>query len=179
MVIIEIILIFIIYLSVLIGGFYYVDLIMTRDQFTRSDLKNITPYLKKLWDLIQDRYAITVFATIFAGSAIIGIAIPLLSYHWFLNSAILFAIIYIVLPVIKNYFEQSRVTATENALDTSANIFIRYADVIIFGFGAGTATSCIYNWGASKEINFFWFLINFIVITVLLGLVLKNALKEE
>ncbi len=177
--ILELILIFIIYLFIIITGYYYIDLIITRDEFTKNDLKSIGPYYKKIWSNIQERFSLPVMFLFLAGSALIGLLIPLFTYNWFVNSSIIFAVVFVVLPITKKYFEESQVTATENALDTSANIFIKYAEIIVFGFGAGTAATVMYNWGSSREINFIWFLINIIIITVLLGVIVRNYLNKE
>jgi hypothetical protein len=171
-VIIEIVLIYVAYLILLILGSYYVDLYLSKDQFTKNELKDIMPYLKESLNRVLRTYSILVI------SSAIGIALPMLSQHWFLNSAILFLVMFFTFPLAKKNLEKAKVTTGGNLSDTAMNIFTEYDNIILTGFGAGTATGLMYNWGVYKAIHFLWFLINFIVLSILVGIAIKNAIKQ-
>jgi hypothetical protein len=177
-VIIEILIMYIVYLSLLVFGSYYVDLYISKDQFTKEELKNVLPYLSKLLNKIINSYSIPLFLAILLVSSIIGIALPLLSDHWFLNSSIIFLVMFFTFPVAKKNFEKTQVTIGGNMSDTVTNIFTRYYNVILVGFGNGTATGIMYNWGVYKSVHFLWFLINLIALSVMVGVAIKNFFDQ-
>jgi hypothetical protein len=177
-VIIEIVLIYVAYLILLILGSYYVDLYLSKDQFTKNELKDIMPYLKESLNRVLRTYSMPLLAVILVISSAIGIALPMLSQHWFLNSAILFLVMFFTFPLAKKNLEKAKVTTGGNLSDTAMNIFTEYDNIILTGFGAGTATGLMYNWGVYKAIHFLWFLINFIALSILVGIAIKNAIKQ-
>jgi hypothetical protein len=175
---IEIILIYIVYLFVLIVGSYYVDLYLSKDQFTKEELKDVLPYLSKLWRKIAHSYSVSLVAAILTVSSLFGILFPMVSQNWFLNSSIIFLIMYFSFPVLKKNFDKTTVTVSGSYADTATNIFVKYHEIILIGFGAGTATGLIYNWGVFKAVHFLWFLVNLIALSILIGLAIKNIQHE-
>lgn len=172
--IIEIILIYIVYLILLILGSYYVNLYLTQDQFTKEELKNVIPYLIKLRDSIANNYSMTILAVILIVSSLVGIALTMVTEYWLLNSAIIFAVMFFIFPLVKKNFDKAMVTTGGNLSDTAMNMFLKYYNFILIGFGTGTASAIMYNWGAFKSIHFLWFLINIIALTILLGITINN-----
>ena len=175
---VTIIILYIVYLIILILGSYYVNLYLSQDQFTKEELKNIVPYLTKLWNSIANNYSMAILAGSLIVSSIIGIALTMLTQHWFLNSAVIFAVMFFVFPLAKKNFDKAMVTTGGNLSDTAMNIFLKYYNFILVGFGTGTASGLMYNWGAFKAIHFLWFLINIIVLTILLGITIKNIVHQ-
>jgi hypothetical protein len=173
-VIIEIILIYIVYLMLLTLGSYYVNLYLTQDQFTKEELKNVIPYLIKLRDSIANNYSMTILAVILIVSSLVGIALTMVTEYWLLNSAIIFAVMFFIFPLVKKNFDKAMVTTGGNLSDTAMNMFLKYYNFILIGFGTGTASAILYNWGAFKSIHFLWFLINIIALTILLGITINN-----
>jgi hypothetical protein len=173
-VIIEILLIYIIYLTVIILGSYYVNLYLSKDQFTKDELKDIVPYLTKLWSRINNIYSMSIMMICIGAASLIGVLLPMLSQHWFLNSAIIFIVMFFTFPLAKKNFDIARITTGGSFSDTAMSIFVKYHSFILIGFGTGTATGIMYNWGVSKEINFLWFLVNLIVLTIMIGMVIKD-----
>ena len=169
---------FIVYLSLLILGSYYVNLYVSKDQFTKDELKNVMPYLTQLMGKIVNNYSTSILIATLLVSSIIGIALPLLSDHWFLNSSIIFLVMFFAFPVAKKNFEKTQVTTGGTLSDTIINIFTRYYNVILIGFGNGSATGLMYNWGVYKSVHFLWFLINLIALSVLTGVAIKNFNEE-
>jgi hypothetical protein len=175
---IEILLIYIVFLSILILGSYYVDLYLSKDQFTKEELKDVLPYLLKLWRKVSHSFSMLLLAVILAVSSLLGILFPMVSQNWFLNSSIIFLTMFFSFPVLKRNFDKTTVTVSGSYADTAMNIFVKYHNIILVGFGAGTASGLIYNWGAFKAVHFLWFLVNLIVLSILTGMVIKNILHE-
>lgn len=171
---IEIIIIYIVYLIILIVGSYYVNLYLSQEQFTKEELKDIIPYLTKLWNSIANNYSMVILAGSLIIASVAGILPTMLSQHWFLNSAIIFTVMFFVFPLAKKNFDKAMVTTGGNLSDAAINIFLRYYNFILIGFGAGTASGLMYNWGVFKAVHFLWFLINIIVLTILIGVCIKN-----
>ena len=70
------------------------------------------------------------------------------------------------------------VTTGAGFSDTVMNIFSKYYNFILLGFGTGTGAGLMYNWGVYKTVPFLWFLINFTVISILLGMVIYNVYNQ-
>jgi hypothetical protein len=177
-VIIEILLIYVFYLALIILGSYYVNLYLTKDQFTKDELKDILPYMTKFWNKIANTYSMSIMAICIGVASLIGILLPMLSQHWFLNSAIIFIVMFFTFPLAKKNFDMALITTGGTFADTAMGIFVKYNNIILIGFGTGTATGIMYNWAVFKAINFLWFLVNLIVLTIFIGIVIKNANNE-
>lgn len=173
--IIELLIIYLVYLLLLILGSYYVNLYISKDQFTKDELKNILPYLSQLWSKIINNHSTPILVATFIISATIGIALPLLSDHWFLNSSIIFLVMFFSFPVAKKNFDKTQITTGGSFSDTIINIFCRYYNVILIGFGNGTATGLMYNF---KTLHFLWFLINLIALSIMVGVAIKNYIEQ-
>jgi hypothetical protein len=167
-----------VYLILIILGSYYVDLYLSKDQFTKEELKNVIPYLTKFWYGMANNYALTILAVILVISSLVGIALTMVTQHWLLNSAIIFAVLFFIFPLAKKNFDKAMVTTGGNLSDTAMNMFLKYYNFILVGFGTGTASALMYNWGAFKAIHFLWFLINIIALTILLGITIKNIANQ-
>jgi hypothetical protein len=178
-VVIELILLFLAYLAAVIFGSYYVNLYITRDQFSKEDLKNVFPYISDLWSGITSNNSLAALLGILIASSFVGILITMITRNWFLNSSIIFVILFLTFPLAKKSFEKARVTTGGGFGDRTVEVFAKYDSFILIGYGAGTGTALMYNWGVYKAVPFLWFLINFIVITILLGMVIKNVANPE
>ncbi len=172
--VIEIILIYILYLMIIVLGSYYVNLYLSKDSFTKEELKEVIPYLTKLWNKIKNNYSMTILLVCIGVASLIGILLAMLSQNWFLNSAILFVVMFFTFPLAKKNFDSAMITTGGNISDTAMGIFVKYQAVILIGFGTGTATGLMYNWGVYKSINFLWFLVNIIVMTIIIGMCIKE-----
>lgn len=173
--IIELLIIYLVYLLLLILGSYYVNLYISKDQFTKEELKDILPYISQLWSKIINNHSSPILIAAFVLSSIMGLALPLLSDHWFLNSSIIFLVMFFTFPVAKKNFDKTRITTGGSLSDTVINIFGRYYNVILIGFGNGTATGLMYNY---KTLHFIWFLVNLIALSVMVGVAIKNFVDE-
>ena len=176
--ILELILIYFVYLVIIILGSYYIDLFLSKDQYTKKEIKNSLPYFSKLLDTIKHTYSITSLVVIVSATSLLGILLPVLIQHWLTNSAIFFAVLFFILPLLKKQLEKYKVSDSENPLDNLSNIIIRYDDIILIGLGLGTASAIILNWGTTKFIPFLWFLVNIIIISILLGITFYKFIKK-
>jgi hypothetical protein len=173
-VIIELLIMYAVYLLLLILGSYYVNLYVSKDQFTKEELKEVLPYLSQLLSKIINNYSTSIFIATLSISSIIGIALPLLSDQWLLNSSIIFLVMFFTFPIAKKNFDKTQVTTGGTTSDIVKNIFTRYYNVILIGFGNGSATGLMYNWGVNKSVHFLWFLINLIALSVMVGVSIRN-----
>jgi hypothetical protein len=77
------------------------------------------------------------------------------------------------------YFEQTRVTISEDYRDFLQLIYTKYYNFILTGFFSGFAAQLIDNWVNKKIINFYWFIINFLIITGLTVIIYNNDIFES
>jgi hypothetical protein len=159
---------------IIVLGSYYVNLYLSKDSFTKEELKEVMPYMMKLWNKISNNYSMSVLLISLCVASLIGIMLAMLSQHWFLNSAILFVVMFFVFPLAKKNFDSVMITTGGTFSDTAMSIFVKYHSIILVGFGTGTATGLMYNWGVYKSINFLWFLVNIIVMTILIGMCINE-----
>jgi predicted ABC-type exoprotein transport system permease subunit len=169
----------ILYLAFILVGVYYFNLITQKEQYTRDELKNVIPFFKESWKKVSSDYPASLFLSILVISAFFGVVIPMIFRHWVTNSSIFFVILFFILPLVKKYLEKSQVAESKSYSDNLSNLFIRYMDIIITGFGTGLGSALIYNWRDLPEIYSPFFLINIIIISLFLGHTVKNVLKEE
>jgi len=172
--IISIFLVYVILLLLILIGTHYFNLILSKEEFTRADITNLSRFFNQLWSGIKNTYPLSVFIFMILASSIIGILIPSVIQHWFTNSSILFLCVYFIFPLLKKYYEQSQVTTSENYSDTAVNIFVRYNSVIIIGFGAGTGAVLLYHIRTMEHIHTLWLLINLIILIIFMGILIRN-----
>lgn len=175
---IEFVSLFVVYLMMVVLGSYYVNLYITQDKFSKEELKAVVPYFTRLWNRIASDYSMLIFGVTFGVSTLLGIALPMLSEHWLLNSAILFVAMFYTFPLVKKSIEKANVTTGGNLYDTATGIFAKYNNFILIGFGSGTATALMYNWAVNNSVHFLWFVVNFILISILIGIAVHNVAKD-
>ncbi|MFC1670386.1 hypothetical protein ACFL20_08330 [Spirochaetota bacterium] len=170
--------IYIIYFLLILIASYYVNLFLTKDEYTKDELKNVIPYLKNYWDKIKGNYSLIIIIIILVISSLIGYLIPAVITHWITNSSIFFVIVFFVLPIIKKRFEITQVTSSENYSDKIANIFVKYIDIIIIGFGSGLGSALISNWRKLIDIHSFWFVLNIVIVSIFLGISFSRVTED-
>jgi hypothetical protein len=175
--VLEFILIYVIFIFIVLVAYYYSSLIMSKEQYTRDELKGVIKFFPVFLGKISEKYSFIMFFATMIVSSLIGMFIPAVSYHWFANSAILFGAVFAGLPVLKKNFEASRVTESQSYSDTAQNFILKYNESLIFGFGIGAGSILISNWGSSKEISFIWFILNLVIIIVLLTMTIKKIFE--
>jgi len=157
---------------------YYVNLISSKDQYTREEISNILPFVAETWQKVYSRYPSPMLFLMLLGSSFIGLLIPFLSSHWFFNSAVFFVVLYLVAPLAKERVDSVKVSNSDEIKDDLTNLFSRFTYIIVLGFGLGTATSLMYNWAQEKELSFLWFLLNLAAIVLLEVHMMNKELNE-
>lgn len=169
---------FIIFTAICMILTYYFNLFVTQNVYTRSELSNVFPQVGNMLNKIYNKYSIPYLIIFFAVSSLTGILILSIFGNWFFNSAILPAVCYFFGPRLAVYFEQTRVTITEDTTDIIQALYSKYYNIIMIGFFCGYATKLIDNWINNEEIGFYWFILNFIIITSMTVITLRNDIFE-
>jgi len=170
---------FIIYSAISFILTYYFNLFTSKNEYTRQELSDILPQLGVMIKKITSNYSVVSLISILLLSAFIAIIILSIFSNWLINSAIIPLIIYFTGPKMAIYFEETRVTVSNNYADMLETVYSRYYRYIMAGFNAGFSTKLIDNWINAGAFSFYWFIINFVIITVLILLILKEDIFEK
>ncbi|PKL18415.1 MAG: hypothetical protein CVV49_06015 [Spirochaetae bacterium HGW-Spirochaetae-5] len=157
---------------------YYFNLFISKSVYTRSELSNILPQLGSMINTIYYRYSIIYLAGFYLLSGLMGILLLSLFENWIINSALIPVILFYSAPKLAVYFEQTRVTISENYKDIAEALYSKYYNYILSGFSAGYASKLIENCFTNSFISFTWFIINFLIIIAIAVLALRNDIFE-
>lgn len=157
---------------------YYFNLFISQSVYTRSELSNILPQLGNMLSVIYNKYSMLYLFLFFLGSAFIGIIILSVFSNWIIDSALLPLILYFSGPRLAVYFEQTRVTISEDYKDIAEALYSKHYSYIMTGFFTGYASKLIDNWITNGEISFYWFIINFMIITAITVMTFRNDIFE-
>ncbi len=174
----QILITFIIFSIICLILTYYFNLFISKSVYTRSEISNILPHLGSMVNTIYSKYSIFYLAGFYLISGFIGIFILTLFENWIINSALLPFILFYTAPRLAVYFEQTRVTISENYKDIAEALYTKYYNYILSGFSAGYASKLIENCFSNGFISFTWFIINFIIVTAIVILALRNDIFE-
>ncbi len=175
----QIILTFLIYSSIAFILTYYFNLFISKEEYTRQDFSDILPKLGNMLTKISSNYPLLNLSGIILISAILAIIILSIFNNWIINSALLPLLLYFFGPRLATYFEETRVTITDNYKDILEIIYARYYRYIMAGFFMGFGTKLIDNWVNAGLMSFYWFIINFFINTALLVLILREDIFEK
>ena len=170
----HVILSFFIYTIIVFILTYYFNLFASKTEYTRSEFSNILPQLGSMLGKIYSNYSILGITGMMLLAGVLGILIPAIFTAGIINSCIFCVLLYFISPKLAVYFEQTRVTISDNFTDNMQIIFSRYYHYILIGFNSGYAARLIYNWAEADVISFYWLLINILVITLLSILTLRD-----
>lgn len=174
----QLVITFIIFSFICLVITYYFNLFISQSIYTRNEIRDVLPQLGIMIQKIYNKYSILTLAGLYILSGFTGILILLIFQNWIINSALLPLILYISGPRLAVYFEQTRVTLSEDYKDILELIYIKYNDYILTGFFSGYAAQLIDNWINSGIINFYWFILNFSIITGLTVITFRNNIFE-
>jgi len=174
----QILITFIIFTIICLILTYYFNLFITQSVYTRSELSNILPQLGNMINTVYYRYSFLYLSGFYLLSCFAGILILSIFENWIINSALFPFILFTSAPRLAVYFEQTRVTISENYKDIAEALYSKYYNYIVSGFSAGYASKLIDNWINTEYISFYWFIINFIIITVITVLSFRNDIFE-
>jgi hypothetical protein len=158
---------------------YYIHLLSSKDQYTREELSNILPYISGYLSMLAEKYHQTGFLLALLPASLVGMLFPVITDHWFFSSSILFIIAYLLLPILKERFESTRVMASSSRVDDVSNFMARHAGVIVIGLGGGMGSSLMYTWAHDKELGFLWFIMNLSILIVLMEFALSREYNEQ
>jgi len=175
---IQIIFTFIIYLFCTVVITYYYNLLISKNEYSRDEIEKVMPQLVSIWKKISAKYSALNLIFIISIAGLIGGGIPGIMHNSIINSALLPFVVYFFLPKAAVYFEETRVTTSESFADVLEDIYVKYYLLINSSFIAGYASTMIYNWANLGIISFYWFIINFAIITGILVLSLKEMIYE-
>ncbi len=157
---------------------YYLNLFISQNVYTRSELSNIFPQLGNMLNIIYNKYSMLYLAGFFIISCFAGIIILSVFENWIINSAMLPLILFYSVPRVAVYFEQTRVTISEDYKDIAEALYSKYYNYILIGFFSGYTAKLIDNWINADVINFYWFIINFAIITAITVLTFRKDIFE-
>lgn len=170
----HVIITFFIYTIIVFILTYYFNLFASKTEYTRSEFSNILPQLGNMFGKIYANYSVIGLTGIMLLSGALGILIPAIFTASIINSSLLCILLYFIGPKLAVYFEQTRVTISDNFTDNMQIIFARYYHYILAGFNSGYAARLIFNWAEADIISFYWLLINLLIITLLSTLILRD-----
>ena len=61
----------------------------SKDQYTKDELKDILPYLKRHWDNVSGNFSMVIFFIILFLLSFVGYMIPVIIPNWITNSSII------------------------------------------------------------------------------------------
>ena len=157
---------------------YYFNLFVSQNVYTKSELSNVFPQLGNMISKIYNKYSVLYLIVFFIISSLTGILILAIFENMVINSAILPFICYFFGPRLAVYFEQTRVTISEDNKDIAQALYSKYYNIILIGFFCGFATKLIDNWINLEVIGFYWFIVNFVIISALTVITLRNDIFE-
>jgi len=157
---------------------YYFNLFITQTVYTRSELSNILPQLGNMLKIIYTKYSILHLSVLYLLSGLIAIILLYIFKSWVFNSAIFPVILYFSGPRLAVYFEQTRVIISEDYKDIAEALYVKYYSFILTGFFSGYAVKLIDNWINNGIIDFYWFILNFIILIIISILTLRNEIFE-
>ncbi len=158
---------------------YYITLFMTKDEFTKDEFKNLTPYFKGVAAVATQNFQISWLLLILVFSGLLGVVLPVFFVNSFFNSIFPFLLVYFAFPFLARFLAERQVTDSDSPSDYAANIFIKYHSVFSFGFGLGVLTGFSYNWVHQLTTGFLFFAFNFAAAIVLLQFALTIVLQEK
>ena len=97
----ELLLLYIFYVFGVVSVTYYINLFVTQEQYTRTELKSIGPWFKLVASSLSSMHTIPMVLIALLGSSFVAILLQYITYHWIVNSAIIFLIIFFILPYLK------------------------------------------------------------------------------
>lgn len=171
--------VFVVFVLFLLSVGYYVTLLSSKDVYTREEIASVLPYISGALGKLAEKYSTGGFLLVFLLAALFGMALPFTANNLFFNSCAIFALLYAILPIVRERFASTRVVASEYYRDDIANFIARYAGLIVVGFGSGNGAALMYVWATTKELGFLWLLLNLAILCVLLELAFLKELAEE
>ncbi len=174
----QVIISFFIYTVICLLFTYYYNLFISQSVYTRSELGNILPQLSNMLLIIISKHSIFYILVFYLASGFTAMLILSLFENWFFNSALLPFIFFITAPRVALYFEQTRVTLTEDYKDILESFFTKYHPYILSGFFSGYSSKLMDNWVNYNFFPFYWLFINLVIISAITVILLRKEIFD-
>ena len=178
MTLIYVVSVYAVYLFIILVIAYHAGLLSAKTEYTRQELTDMAPLLNTVRGKLTMKYSPSFVIILMLISSLIGILFSDLP-HWFFQSALLTIVFFIVLPVLQKHFQDRMVIASSEVSDTAANIFAKYCEFIILGYGTGFGAGFMYYWNATHDMFFLWFAVNIVLVTALMVVTAKKIIAEH
>lgn len=166
--------IYLIFLSIILLVSNYYLLFSKTDHYTRTDLTDFLPFFRNLADGISKIGNPFIFAITVILFSIIGMLIAGLIHSWVTNSAIVFLILLLLIPLLLIGFSDKK-----DSNSWAINYLIQYYKPIEFGFGTGTGVMIIYNFRALTDISPLFLIANILGVTILNCFVIMRIVSDK
>jgi hypothetical protein len=149
--------------SLSLAVYYYVNLIFSKQEYSRNEFTNLIPFITFVFKKIKENIS---FIHIVIGLVLFVLPVLVLSLvrNWLVNSVILLAAAYYVYPLLMTY------TAGLKEDDTFTAVVRKTVSLYYFGlyaFGTALCTMFTYNFFAFRNTGTIFFFVNFIAAFVL------------
>ncbi len=145
MYIITLIIFFAISLLLMLAIYYFLTLVMSKNDYTKDDLTGFRNFLKNIVpSLADDSSHITIFS-VFTSASVLGVLLTQLFTSWIINSIIPIGLLYLLFYFLrKTYLE--RYAFNEGSFKSNiVNIFLIQNSLFLTCFSIGVLSSITYN----------------------------------
>ncbi len=178
MALLNILIVYAVYLALIFIIAHYANIFTTKTEYTRAELTDLKPLAGAVKKKLDMKFSPVLVAIIMAISTIIGLLFSHIE-HWLFQSALIMVLMFFIIPFIQKYILDRMVIASDSSVDTFANIFAKYCNFIILGYGAGWGAGLMYYWSMTREMLFIWFALNIVIDTVLLVLIAGRIVHDR
>ena len=175
---INIILIYVLYLISALVLAYYIDLFNKNEQLSKNDLKQLLFYYKELWDKFNSNQSLVLNLSVIGLSSLFGMIQIYIFDNFLLGSFIPIIAIYFATPYIEKSLGEK--FNTEENSGSIISIISGNLNEILIGYGIGMSTIMIYQWGVLGDNSFFGLILYLVAITfVVIMTIIKKIGKIE
>lgn len=178
MALLNILIVYAVYLVLVFVIAHYAGIFSSKSEYTRDELTDLKPLAGTVKKKLEMKYSPVFVIIIMLIASIIGMLFSHIE-HWIFQSALVVVLLFIIIPVVQKYIMDRMVVASDSSMDTFANIFAKYCNFIILGYGTGYGAGLMYYWSMTREMLFIWFALNIVVVTVLLVITAGRIVQER
>ncbi|MCX7679382.1 MAG: hypothetical protein N2316_09190 [Spirochaetes bacterium] len=178
MALLNILIVYIIYLILVFLIAHYVNIFSSKTEYTRDELTDLSPLAETVKRKLEMKYSPFFVIAIMLICSMVGLLFSHIE-HWIFQSALIPALLFVILPILRKNIMSQMVIASDSTLDSAANIFAKYCHFIILGYGSGYGTGLMYYWSMTREMLFLWFAVNLVGVTVLLVITAIRIVHES
>ncbi len=178
MALLNILIVYAVYLILVFVIAHYVNLFSSKSEYTRAELTDLKPLAGTVKKKLEMKYSPAFVIVSMLITSLVGLLFSLVE-HWIFQSALVAVLLFVIIPMVQKYIMDRMVIASDSSIDTFANIFAKYCNFIILGYGAGYGAGLMYYWSMTREMLFIWFALNIVVVTVILVITAGRIVHER